>query len=478
MSITTVEKFPLYIGGEFVETATYDTVHLPYDGTPVGEVPHGGAAELERAVAAAREGARAMAAMPNYERADLLLRIRDLLIRDAEEFTRLICMETGKPIKEARVEASRCTETLVAAAHEARQLHGEVVPMDFSATGKGRMAITVREPLGIIGSITPFNVPLNLALHKLAPALAAGNSMVHKPSEKTPLSALRLARTCAEAGVPKGAYNVITGDGPALGMAMVRHEDIAMITFTGSVAIGTSIRASAGLKKVTLELGNNSAVILEPDADLKTAVARTTQGAFGQSGQVCISVQRVYAHESVYSTFVEQLKESTEKLKVGHPFEESTDISSLIDESAAVRVKAWIDEAVASGAKLVTGGDRKRSTITPAILTDVPREARLSCQEVFGPVVAIYPYRNLEDAIAEVNRTPYGLQAGIFTNDIARAFGAARKLQFGGVLINDIPMYRADHMPYGGMKHSGLGREGPKYAIEEMTEAKIICWKV
>lgn len=477
-AIPSVEKFPLYIGGEFVETDQHDTVRLPYDGTPVGEVPRAGAAELAKAVAAAQEGARAMAAMPNYERADLLLKIRELLLRDVEEFGRLICMETGKPIKEARIEASRSGETLVAAAHEARQLHGEVVPMDFSATGKGRMAITVREPLGVIGTITPFNVPLNLALHKLAPALAAGNAVVHKPAERTPLSALRLARTCQEAGVPKGAYNVITGLGPEIGMGMVRHDGIAMITFTGSVAIGTQIRAAAGLKKVTLELGNNSAVILEPDADLKTAVARTTQGSFGHSGQVCISVQRVYAHESIYSTFLEQLKASTEKLNVGHPFEESTDVSSLIDEPAAARVKDWIDEAVAAGAKIVTGGKRSRATITPTVLTGVAPDARISCQEVFGPVVAVYPYTRLDDAIAQVNNTPFGLQAGIFTNDIARAFNASRRLHFGGVLINDIPMYRADHMPYGGAKDSGLGREGPRYAIEEMTEPKIIIWKV
>ena len=330
----------------------------------------------------------------------------------------------------------------------------------------------------MIGAITPFNVPLNLGLHKMAPALASGNAMIHKPAERTPLSALRLAKTCAEAGVPKGAYNVITGHGPELGMGMVRHERVDMITFTGSVAIGTQIRAAAGLKKVTLELGNNSAVIIEPDADLATAVARTTQGSFANSGQVCISVQRVYVHESVYDRFLEQLKATTEKLKVGHPFEESTDVSSLIDEPAAVRVKDWIDEAVAAGARLVAGGDRKRATITPAILTDVPAQARISCQEVFGPVVAVYPYGKLDDAIAQVNNTPYGLQAGIFTNDLVRAFQTARKLRFGGVLINDIPMFRADHMPYGGMKHSGLGREGPRYAMEEMTETKIICWKV
>ncbi|MBV9083034.1 MAG: aldehyde dehydrogenase family protein [Acidobacteriaceae bacterium] len=478
MSVTeTAEKYELYVGGKWIDTPEHDEIRLPYDGSPVGTVPRAGEEILKQAIGEAEKGAEAMSNMGNFERADLLLRIGDAIRRDAEEFTHLVCAETGKPIKEARVEVDRCVQTLIASAHEARQLCGEVVPMDFAPSGKGRMAITVREPIGIIGAITPFNSPLNLALHKMAPALAAGNAVVHKPAERTPLSALRLARTVDEAGTPKGAYNVVTGSGPDLGMGMVRDPNIAMITFTGSVQVGKEIRAQAGLKKVSLELGNNSAVILEPDTDLKTAVSRTRQGAFTYSGQVCISVQRVYAHESLFDSFLEQLTAETEKLRIGHPYEESTDISSLIDEKAAIRVKEWIDEAVARGARVITGGERKRATITPTILTDVPRDARISCQEVFGPVVAIYGYRDLEDAIAQVNNTPYGLQAGIFTNDIGRAFRAARKLQFGGVLINDIPMFRVDHMPYGGMKQSGLGREGPRYAIEEMTEEKIICWK-
>ncbi|HWB83808.1 MAG TPA: aldehyde dehydrogenase family protein [Bryobacteraceae bacterium] len=473
-----LDKYALYIGGEWIATKEYDTVRLPYDGTPIAQAPRAGRELLGRAIAAAQQGAAAMGALANYERADLLLRVGDLLNRDVEDFARIICAETGKPIKEARGEASRSRQTLIAAAHEARQLHGEVVPMDFAPIGKGRMAITVREPVGVIGSITPFNVPLNLALHKVAPAWAGGNAVVHKPSEKTPLSAFRLARLFEEAGVPKGAYNVIHGDGPELGMAIVEDPGINMVTFTGSVAIGAQIRACAGLKKVTLELGNNSAVILEPDADLKTAVARTVQGSFSHSGQVCISVQRVYVHEELHDSFLEQLKAATEQLVVGHPYEAATDVSSLIDEKAAVRVKEWIDEAVRGGARIVTGGERRHATVTPTILTSVPAEAKISCQEVFGPVVAVYPYRALDEAIHQVNATPYGLQAGIFTNDIGRAFGAARKLHFGGVLINDIPMYRADHMPYGGIKNSGLGREGPRYAVEEMTEAKIVCWRV
>jgi acyl-CoA reductase-like NAD-dependent aldehyde dehydrogenase len=467
-----------YIGGEWIDTETHETVRLPYDGTPVGKVPLAGPDLVDAAIAAARQGHHAMREMANYERADLLLRIAELIRRDLADYGQIVCSETGKPIKEARVEAERCLQTLIAAAHEARQLHGEVVPMDFSAVGKGRMAITVREPLGVIGCITPFNVPLNLALHKVAPALAAGNAVVHKPATKTPLSALRLARTMEEAGVPKGAYNVITGSGAQIGMALAEHPAIAMLTFTGSPEVGRTIKSRAGFKKVTLELGNNSAVIIEPDSDMATAVTRTVQGAFSHSGQVCISVQRAFVHRSIMSEFLDRLIPATEALNIGHPYEQATDISSLISEAEAVRIEQWIGEAVVGGAKVLTGGKRRYATVEPAILTDVPTSCHISCQEAFGPVVAVYPYDNLEDAIAQANATPYGLQAGIFTRDLQRAFHAARKLEVGGVMINDIPMFRADHMPYGGVKESGTGREGPRYAIEEMTELKLICWKI
>jgi acyl-CoA reductase-like NAD-dependent aldehyde dehydrogenase len=467
-----------YIGGEWVDTPDHDVVRLPYDGTPVGEVPRAGLEMLERAIAGARQGFAAMRELSNYERADLLLRVGELIRRDLAEYTKIVCSETGKPIKEAKVEVERGLQTLIAAAHEARQLHGEVVPMEFSATGKGRMAITVREPLGVIGCITPFNVPLNLALHKVAPALAGGNAVVHKPASKTPLSAVRLARTMDEAGVPKGAYNVITGSGALIGMAMAEHPGLAMLTFTGSPEVGRTIKSRAGFKKVTLELGNNSAVIIEAGSDLNTAVARTVQGAFSHSGQVCISVQRVFVHSSIACEFVDRLKAGAEALNIGHPYEPATDISSLIDEKEAVRIEEWISEAVAGGAKVVTGGRRTRATVSPAVLVDVPSGCQMSCQEAFGPLVAVYPYDHLESAIAQANATPYGLQAGIFTPDIQRAFQAARQLEVGGVMINDIPMYRADHMPYGGVKESGTGREGPRYAIEEMTEMKLICWKV
>jgi len=467
-----------YIGGEWVDTPEHDVVSLPYDGTPVGEVPHAGLDMLEKAIAAARQGFAAMRELSNYERADLLLRVGELIRRDLAEYAQIVCSETGKPIKEAKVEAERSLQTLIAAAHEARQLHGEVIPMEFAASGKGRMAMTVREPLGVIGCITPFNVPLNLALHKVAPALAGGNAVVHKPATKTPLSAVRLGRTMEEAGVPKGAYNVITGSGAEIGMALAEHPGVAMLTFTGSPEVGRTIKSRAGFKKVTLELGNNSAVIIEPGSDLNTAVARSVQGAFSHSGQVCISVQRIFVHQSIANEFTERLKAGAEALRIGHPYEQSTDISSLIDEKEAIRIESWIAEAVAGGAKVVTGGKRTRATISPAVLTNVPPACHVSCQEAFGPVVAVYTYDKLEDAIERANATPYGLQAGIFTPDIERAFRAARKLEVGGVMINDIPMFRVDHMPYGGVKESGTGREGPRYAIEEMTEMKLICWKV
>jgi len=470
-------NFELFVGGEWIGAGDQDTVRLPYDGSLVGTLPVADEKLLRKAVLAAREGAKAMAALANFERADLLDRIREGVRQNAEEFSQLVCSETGKPIKEARVEVDRCQQTLLAASIEARQLHGEVVPMDFAPMGKGRMAMTVREPVGVIAAITPFNVPLNLALHKIAPALAAGNAVIHKPAERTPLSAVRLARVIAEAGAPRSAYNLLNGSGAKLGSAMLADPGIDMLTFTGSVPVGEQIRSQAGLKRVTLELGNNSAVVIEPDADRETAVTRTVQGAFGHSGQVCISVQRVYVHSSIAASFVEQLKAATEKLKIGHPREESTEISSLIDEPAAKRVEEWIQEAVQGGAKVVTGGARRFATIPPTILTHVPVSSRISCQEAFGPVVAIYPYDKLDDAIDQVNNTPYGLQTGIFTNDLQRAFRSARKFQVGGVLINDVPMWRADHMPYGGVKHSGIGREGPRYAIEEMTDLKLICWK-
>lgn len=477
-TLQSTREFRLPIGGEWLTTGDTETIRLPYDGTPVAITQQGNPDLVERAVAAARKAASELACWTNYQRAELLDRIAGLIRRDSAEFAALISAETGKPIKEARVEVDRALQTLLASSIVARELHGEVVPIDASPIGAGRMAMTVREPLGVVGIITPFNVPLNLALHKLGPALAGGNGVVHKPAEQTPLSALRLAESIAESGAPKGIYNVITGPGETVGRALVESPGVNMITFTGSVEVGKQIRAQAGLKKVTLELGGNSAVIIEPDADLPAAVTRLVQGGYGYSGQICISVQRVYVHENVASELRDRLVAAVNALHVGHPSDEKTDIASLVSVEAAERVQSWTDEAVRDGAKLLTGGARNRATIKPGVLADVPVSTRLMKQELFGPLVAVNTYQDLDEAIQQVNDTPYGLQAGIYTQHLQRAFKAARQLRVGGVLINDVPTFRADHMPYGGSKDSGIGREGPRYAIEEMTECKLICWRV
>ena len=479
MATATIEKkeFPMFIGGEWVRSGALRTIHLPYDGTPVGETYEADAATAEHAVSAAHAGASTMARLTQYERAELLERMRRLLERDAGEFALLVCYETGKPIREARLEVDRGQQTLIASADAARNLRGEVIPMEAAPIGKGRWAMTVREPLGVIAAITPFNYPLNLALHKIGPALAAGNSVVHKPSGNTPLSALRLARLIQEAGAPVGAYNVVTGSGGRLGPRLIADPRVEMITFTGSVPVGEQIRAQTGLRRVTLELGSNSSVILEPDCDLEMMIPRCVTGSFTHSGQVCISVQNIHVHESIAKVFTERFVAATQKLKIGHPLEESTDVSSLITRGEAERVEEWIERARSRGARVIAGGKRQNATMEPTILVEVAPDQEVCCREVFGPVVVLHPYRLLQEAVDAVNASEYGLQAGICTRDIGRAFETARQLRVGGVIVNDVPSYRADHMPYGGVKKSGIGREGPHFVVEEMTELKLICWR-
>ncbi len=468
---------PMWIGDEPVSTGSVRIISLPYDGAPVARVSEADESCVARAIKAAEIGSRAMAALSLYERAQILDRLRALVARDAEELARTIASEAGKTIKESRTEVERAQQTLLASADAARSLHGEAIPMDAAPAGKGRWAVTVREPVGIVAAITPFNFPLNLPLHKIGPALAGGNSVVHKPSENTPLTALRLARLVKEAGAPAGAYNVITGPGETVGQWLVSNPHVALITFTGSVPVGELIRAQAGLRRVTLELGNNSSVIIEPDADLDFIIPRCITGSFTYSGQTCVSVQNIYLQEVIAGEFTRRFVEGVRKLKIGHPLEESTDVASLINVHEAERVESWIEQARISGARVLTGGRRRGATIEPTVLDDVPPHLDVCCKEVFGPVVALHRYRVLDDAIEQVNSTEYGLQVGICTRDLTKAFEAARTLQFGGVMVNDVPTYRADHMPYGGVKHSGIGREGPRYAIEEMTEIKLICWR-
>ena len=467
----------MHIGGRLVATGRPLTVKLPYDGSEVATVHEAGKEEVDAAVQAAWEAAPVMRELTLSERAAVLRKAHDKVLERNEALALALSSESGKPIREARAEVERSAQTLLFSSEEAHRLCGEVVPMEAAPTGKGHWAMTLREPVGVVAAITPFNFPLNLAMHKIGPAIAAGNAVVHKPASATPVTALMMAGIFEECGLPKGALNVITGPGGAVGDLLVTHPKVAMITFTGSPDVGLRIRSLAGMKRVTLELGSNSAVIVEDDADLDAAVPRCVTGSFSNSGQVCISVQRIFAHQRVHGEFVERMVESARKLKIGHPHEPSTDISSLITVKEAERVESWIEEAVRSGARLHTGGGRQRATIEPVILSSVPPEAKISCKEAFGPVVAVNEAAGLEQAVEMVNASDYGLQASIYTRDIAKAFWAASRVHVGGFLINEVPAYRVDQMPYGGVKLSGTGREGPKYAVEEMTEVKLVCWR-
>ncbi len=473
-----VAEYPMRIGGEFVKTPNPRAVELPYDGSVVGTIYEAARAQVDAAAEAAAAAAPVMRELTLDERAVILRKAQEKVIERREELALAISSESGKPLKEARAEVDRSSQTLLFASEEAHRLRGEVVPMEAAPAGKGRWAMTLREPLGVIAAITPFNFPLNLAMHKIGPAIAAGNAVVHKPASATPISALIMAGIFEECGLPKGALNVVTGPGGAIGDLLTLHNDIAMITFTGSPDVGVRIRNLAGMKRVTLELGSNCAVIIDEDADLDDAVPRCVTGSFAHSGQVCISVQRIFAHRAIRDEFLERFVEGTRKLKIGHPHDPATDISSLITVKEAERVQEWIAEAVSSGAKLVAGGVRRRATIEPTVLTDAPAHVRLSCKEAFGPVAVVNSYETLDQAIDMVNASEYGLQAGIYTRDLRKAFTAARRVHVGGFLINEVPQYRVDQMPYGGVKLSGTGREGPKYAIEEMTETKLVVWKV
>jgi acyl-CoA reductase-like NAD-dependent aldehyde dehydrogenase len=350
--------------------------------------------------------------------------------------------------------------------------------MDASPAGAGRMSMTVREPVGVLAAITPFNFQLNVSAHKIGTAIADGNTIVHKPASATPVSAHLLARLLADAGLPAGALNVVPGPGGEIGDLLVQDPRVAMITFTGSADVGVRIRSLAGLKRVTLELGNNSALIVHNDADLADCVARAVPGAYAHSGQTWISVQRILVHEDAHDEFVDRFTAAAARLRIGHPLDETTEVSSLITEQEAARVESWIGEAASMGASRTYGGSRSHATVTPAAVLDVPEVASLSKKEAFGPVACVNRYATLDEAIATANRSDYGLQAGIFTRDIQSAFRAAREVHVGGFIINDVPQFRVDQMPYGGVKMSGTGREGPKYAIEEMTEPKLIVWRV
>ena len=461
----------LPIGDERVTTDDTITVASPFDGHEIGRVPACGAGEVDRAVQAALDAD----ALPPWKRAEILDTAARLLADRVEDFARTIAEEAAKPIKTARVEAKRAVSTFTFAAAAARSLSGEMVPLDAADVGEGKLAFTLPVPIGVVGAISPFNFPLNLVAHKIAPAIAAGCPVVLKPASQTPLSALALARLLLEeCSLPAGQLNVVTGSGGTVGNAIVDHDRIAMITFTGSPDVGWGIRQRAPRKKVSLELGNNAPVIIEPDGDFETAAKKISVAGFSHAGQSCISTQRVYVHESVVDKLLDALLPLVEALKVGDPLDEETDVSALISGAERDRVKEWVDEAVAAGAEVAVGGTVQDGVMVPTVLTNVQPDMKVCSLEVFGPVIGVQTYQHVDDALRLANDTRYGLQAAIFTADLATALRAARELDFGGVLVNEVPTYRADQMPYGGVRDSGNTREGPKYAVEEMTERRLV----
>jgi acyl-CoA reductase-like NAD-dependent aldehyde dehydrogenase len=471
MATTAVER-KLLVGGEWVETGEWIEVRSPYDGALVGRVPRGGAAETREAIDAAERAMRDP--LPAHERGAILDRVAALLTERADDAARTISAEAGKPMKAARVEASRAVSTFTMAAVEARKLAGEVVPMDASPAGAGKLALTLRQPIGIVGAISPFNFPLNLVAHKIAPALAAGCAVVLKPAGKTPLSALLLAELETEAGLPAGWLNVVCGPAAEIGDVLVEDERVKLITFTGSVPIGWKLRERAPRKRVNLELGNSTPVIVAADADLDDTAARLAANAFSFAGQSCISVQRIYVERSSYDEFMGSFVPRVEALKVGDPADEETDVGPLISESDRERILSWIEEAKSAGAKVVTGGELEGDLLLPTVIADAPTDAKVSSEEVFGPLCTVTPFDTFDEAIALANSTRFGLQAGVFTRDVKNALRAARELEFGGVTVNEAPTFRADQMPYGGVKDSGNTREGPAYAVREMTEERLV----
>jgi acyl-CoA reductase-like NAD-dependent aldehyde dehydrogenase len=471
MAVTTIER-KLPIGGEWVETGDWIDVRSPYSGEVVGRVTKAGADEARRAIDAAQ---RAMEEpLPAHRRAEILVKVAGFLGRRHDEVARTISDEAGKPMKAARVEAQRAMSTYTFAAVEARKLAGEMVPMDASQAGEGKLAFTLRRPIGVVGAISPFNFPLNLVAHKLAPALAAGCAVVLKPATQTPLSALLLAELEEEAGLPPGWLNVVVGPSSEIGDVLVGDDRVKVISFTGSVPVGWGIRERAPKKRVTLELGNATPVIVEADADLDTAAEKLAANAFSFAGQSCISVQRIYVAREAYDSFVEAFLPRVDALKLGDPADEETDVGPVIDEDARDRILAWIEEARSRGARILTGGEVEDELIRPTVIADAAPDLNVSCEEVFGPVCTLNAYDDLDDAIELANGTPFGLQAGIFTTRLDTALRASEQLEFGGVTVNEAPTFRADQMPYGGVKDSGNTREGPAYTIRELTEERLV----
>lgn len=468
----------LWIAGKFIETSNYYDLSSPYSGEKIAEVSAAEREHVTQAISAAEFAFTEWREYPAYRRAEIIEKLVALLKEQREQCARIIAQEVAKPIKTARAEVDRTIMTYQFAAQEARRIHGETIPLDAAPGGENRVTYTVREPIGVIAAITPFNFPMNLVAHKVGPALAAGNTVVLKPASQTPLSAYKIAELFHEAGLPAGVLNVVTGSGKTLGDLLMKDHRVSMVTFTGSPEVGRYIRENAGLKRVTLELGSNSALVVDEGTNIENIISRVVTGAFSFQGQVCISIQRIFVHQSIYQAFVDAFIQETEKLVIGDPLDENTDLSAMISKSDVTRASSWIEEAVNNGAKLVLGGMEENGVLKPSILLNVPPTEKISCQEAFAPVVHVNSFENFTEALELVNQSDYGLQAGVYTSNLQHAFQAVKSLHVGGVMINDIPTFRVDHMPYGGVKMSGMGREGIKYAIEEMTELKLVSFKL
>ena len=463
----------LLIGHEWIRTATAVPVVNPFTGEQVAEVSQAGQAEAEAATTAAVSAFHSMRRLSSRARAHALAALASHLTTRQEEFAATITSESGKPVIDARREVSRAIQTFLIAAEEAKRIPGEVLPLDWTPGTESYLGLTRRFPIGPILGITPFNFPLNLVVHKLAPALAAGNSIVIKPAPQTPLTALLLGELILQTDLPSGAVSIVPCSN-TVAEHMVADSRFKLLSFTGSAAVGWMLKSKCGKKKVVLELGGNAGVIVEPDADLNLAAQRCVTGGFAYAGQTCISVQRIYVHAAVYDAFLEKLLAKVRMLKSGDPSDQGTVVGPVIDQGAARRIEAWMHEAVAQGARVQVGGARSGALLEPTVLTEVTPSMKVSCQELFGPLLTVTPYTRFDDALAALNDSEYGLQAGVFTQDVNKIFQAYRELEVGAVLANEIPTFRADHMPYGGVKESGLGREGVRYAIEDMTELKLL----
>jgi glyceraldehyde-3-phosphate dehydrogenase (NADP+) len=479
MPMTTQAKGKsMYIGGEWVRRDHVIEVLDPKDNSLIDTVPYASADDMLYAIEKAKEGVQIAAAMPTHQRVSILNKAADLIERREGEFATTIAREGSKTIREARKEVSRCIQTIRISAEEARRIHGETIPFDQMPGNENRVGYYYRFPVGLIAAITPFNDPLNLVAHKVGPAIASGNAIIVKPATVTPLSAIMLAEVLVEAGLPPKVLTVITGRGSEIGDVLVQHEAVRKISFTGGLSSGQHISSKAGLKKIGMELGSNSPVIVLKDANLEDAVESTVSGAFWAAGQNCLGVQRVYIDESIFDQFTDKFVVRSKKYQVGDKLLETTDMGPMITEREAIRVEEWVNEAVNKGAKLLCGGERKGAFYMPTVLANLPKDCILAREEVFGPVVTLYRVPDLETAISESNSVNYGLQAGIFTRDVDKAFQAIHTLDVGGIMVNDSSDYRIDAMPFGGVKGSGLGREGVKFAIQEMTEPKVVCFKL